>query len=143
MVADSSAAAAPASELGSAPSLPQDRGVAIIGVQPYVTNFNIAIRGASLDACKAIEASIRTTFGVQVMALPHADDLVEIGCNLQAGDERDSPSREAVLALIAGELPSEASIARSYVIGLTPAEAHAKGEDMLSQQQQQLPAVEA
>ena len=114
--------------------LPQGKGVSIVGVQPYVTNFNVAVRGASLDACRSAATALRDKFGVQVMALPHADELHEIGCNLQATEVRDSPDRDEILALIQASLPGEASIARSYVIGLTPGDALAKGEALLDAQ---------
>jgi glutamate formiminotransferase len=118
--------------LGSAgvlASLPQRTGVTIIGTQPYVTNFNIQIVNASLEECRAAAAAVRSRFGVQVMALPHAGGSHEVGCNLQASDTIDSPDQQEVLAVVAKALPSAATIQRSYVIGLTPAEAMAKALD--------------
>jgi len=64
-------------------AVPQRSGVAIVGSQTYVTNFNLQVEGARLDACKRAADSVRAEFGVQVMALGHAD-CIEIGCNLQA-----------------------------------------------------------
>lgn len=117
-------AAAPA----SAGLLPQRSGVAIIGVQPYVTNFNIQVEAATLADCKAAAAALRSEMGVQVMALPHeASGTIEIGCNLQATQERASPARDAVLAFVQGRLPAEAMVRKSYVIGLTPGDAKEKG----------------
>ena len=111
--------------------LPQRSGVAIIGAQPYVTNFNICVARASLADCKAAERLVRSQFGVQVMALPHAGETHEIGCNLQASEEADSPDHDAVLAAVAGCLPEGASVERSYVIGLTPAQAVEIAEEAL------------
>lgn len=107
-------------------SVPQHCGVSIVGVQPYVTNFNIQIESASLADCKSAAASLRAEMGVQVMALPHAEGCVEIGCNLQASEQRDSPARDAVLDFVTDRLPAEARVRHSYVIGLTPQEALAK-----------------
>jgi glutamate formiminotransferase len=111
--------------------LPQRSGVAIVGVQPYVTNFNVCVANASLEACRAAATVLRNSMGVQVMALPHAEGTVEIGCNLQARDDADSPDREGILNCIVGALPAESSIVRSYVIGLTPGEANEKAERIL------------
>ena len=127
---DASEAAAAAAS--SHADLPQRCGVAILGTQPYVTNFNICIAGAGLEACKSAEGEVRRAFGVQVMALPHAGDTVEIGCNLQARDGVDSPARDAVLELVAAHVqPAGGRVERSYVIGLTPGEARARGEEAL------------
>ena len=69
--------------------------------------------------------------GVQVMALPHAEGSCEVGCNLQASQDRDSPALDDVLAFVSGRLPAGARVARSYVIGLTPGEALASAERAL------------
>lgn len=116
----------PVGGVGVVTNLPQRTGVAIIGTQPYVTNFNIQIVNASLEECRAAAAAVRSRFGVQVMALPHAGGSHEVGCNLQASDTVDSPDRQDVLDVVAKALPAAATIQRSYVIGLTPAEALAK-----------------
>ena len=114
--------------------LPRHLGVSIIGVQTYVTNFNVCVEGASLEQCKAAAAALRSKHGVQVMALPHEGETIEIGCNLQASDTVDSPSREAVLSCLRESLPESAGIPKSYVIGLTPDDARQKGEEQLRQQ---------
>jgi len=108
---------------GTEGTVPQRSGVAVVGAMTYVTNFNIQVVRASLDACRAAAAALRTEMGVQVMALPHEGESIEIGCNLQATAERDSPSPAAVLDLVRERLPDEAVISRSYVVGLTPADA--------------------
>lgn len=115
----------------AAASLPQRTGVTIVGVQPYVTNFNICVVGATLDECRAAASAVRATFSVQVMALPHSSGTHEIGCNLQASEAEDSPDRQAVLDVVAAALPTAASIQHSYVIGLTPGEASAKAAEAL------------
>ena len=118
---------------GASPAgLPQRSGVTIIGVQPYVTNFNICVAGAELDACKAAASLVRTRFGVQVMALPHAGETVEIGCNLQASEERHSPNLNDVLAAVSEVLPAGATIVNSYVVGLTPGQASEVATQQLS-----------
>jgi len=104
-------------------SVPQRSGVSIVGVQPYVTNFNIQIEDASLADCKVAAAALRTAMGVQVMALPHAEGCIEIGCNLQATQDRDSPCCDAVLSFVTDRLPNQSRVRHSYVIGLTPNEA--------------------
>ena len=83
---------------GGAP--PPKWGVAIVGSQSYVTNYNVAVANASLEDGRAAAAAVRSAFGVQVMALPHAADDFEVGCNLQASDDRDSPPVEDVLACV-------------------------------------------
>ena len=123
-------------ELAVDGSLPQETGVSIIGVQPYVTNFNIQVENSSLEACRSAAAALRTTFGVQVMALPHAEGTCEIGCNLQATQEHDCPARDAVLSFVIEALPAGARVRHSSVIGLSPDEAKAMGEQMLLQQHQ-------
>ena len=61
---------------------------------------------------------------MQVMALPYGDDgVVEVGCNLQATAEKPSQPTDAVLACVRARLPTGASIAHSYVVGMRPAEA--------------------
>jgi glutamate formiminotransferase len=129
--ADGAAAAAMAAPSGTSaagPPLPLRAGVAIVGVQPYVTNFNIQVEEATLDECRGAAGALRREMGVQVMALPHeASGTVEIGCNLQASQQHGSPAREAVLALVASSLPARARVRKSYVIGLTPDEARGKG----------------
>ena len=115
------------------PLLPQRCGVTVIGVQPYVTNFNVQVAGASLAECKAAAAALRSEMGVQVMALPHeSSSTVEIGCNLQATDSSNSPPREQVLALIESRLPGGSVVHHSYVIGLTPGQALEKGAAALA-----------
>ena len=122
------AAAAPSGTSAAGPPLPLRAGVAIVGVQPYVTNFNIQVEEATLAECRGAASALRREMGVQVMALPHeASGTVEIGCNLQASQQHGSPAREAVLALVASSLPARARVRKSYVIGLTPDEARGEG----------------
>jgi hypothetical protein len=91
---------------------------------PYVTNFNIQVGGgASLEDCRSAASRVRTEFGVQVMALPHAEGSHEIGCNLQAAEGKDSPATSAVLQAVEDSLPAHAQVIRSYVVGLAPADA--------------------
>jgi len=116
---------------GMADGVPQKCGVAIVGVQPYVTNFNIQVEAASLADCKRAATALRSQMGVQVMALPHESGTCEIGCNLQASQTRPSQPRDAVLSLVESTLPTTARVRRSYVVGLTPAEAAAEAERML------------
>lgn len=116
------------------PSVPQRSGVAIVGAQTYVTNFNLQVEGAPLDACKRAADAVRAEFGVQVMALPYKPGVVEIGCNLQAAANAACPAREAVTACVRGALPPEASVAHSYVVGFTPGEAREAGERILASQ---------
>ena len=66
---------------------------------------------------------LRSTKGVQVMALPHSTDIVEIGCNLQATQTSASPPTSSILNCIAQHLPASAEIRHSYVVGLTPHDA--------------------
>jgi len=107
--------------------VPQRTGVGVVGSMPYVTNFNIQVGGgASLADCRAAAARIRSEFGVQVMALPHAGETYEIGCNMQAAEGRDSPLTSAVLQAVVASLPQDALILRSYVVGLTPGDALAR-----------------
>lgn len=108
-------------------------GVVIVGAQPYVTNYNVAIAGSLAD-CKQAERAVRARFGVQVMALPHADGLVEVGCNLQAGGARDSPPVADVLACIVDALPPSCAVRRAYVVGLAPGDALARAVDMLGRE---------
>jgi len=106
------------------PAEPSQRvGVSVVGAMTYVTNFNVQIESASLTECKAAATALRTAMGVQVMALPHAHDSVEIGCNLQASTELPSPNTVSVLQLIRDNLPVRAHVRRAYVVGLTPAAA--------------------
>ena len=111
--------------------LPPRTGASVIGVQPYVTNFNVQVDGATLEGCKQAAAALRSEMGVQVMALPHAGGSHEIGCNLQAAEHEDSPNREAVLAFLRGKLPPSCDIPRAYVVGLTPDEARSRAEELL------------
>ena len=105
------------------PEVCQRSGVCVMGAMPYVTNFNMQIEGASLDACREAAKAMRGRFGVQVMALPHEVGTVEIGCNLQASVERDSPPPSSVQDFVAAQLPAQARFRNSYVVGLTPSEA--------------------
>ena len=57
------------------------------------------------------------------MALPHEAGTVEIGCNLQASSIRDSPSLTTVLEVVIANLPDKARVTKSYVVGLTAADA--------------------
>ena len=118
-------------DLGPA-EVTQRAGVSVVGAQPYVTNFNVQVGGASLSECREAARALRAELGVQVMALPHAGDTHEIGCNLQASAERDSPALAAVLETIGRSLPAGASVLRSYVIGLTPAQALERALEALS-----------
>ena len=103
------------------------------GAQPYVTNYNVAIDG-DVKAGRAAAAAVRARFGVQVMALPHADGLVEVGCNLQAGGDRNSPAVGDVLACIESGLPSACNVRKAYVIGLAPNDALARAVDALARE---------
>ena len=107
------------------------KGAAVVGAQPYVTNYNVSIDG-DLRAGRAAAAAVRARFGVQVMALPHAEGLVEVGCNLQAGGDRDSPAVGDVRACIEASLPPSCSVRKAYVIGLAPGDALARAVDALS-----------
>ncbi len=111
--------------------VPQRSGVAIVGSQTYVTNFNLQVEDAGLDACKRAADSVRAEFGVQVMALGHADSI-EIGCNLQATASVATPERQRVLECVRKALPPEARITREYVVGFTPDEARGRAEEMLT-----------
>ena len=114
--------------------LPQRSGIAIVGVQPYVTNFNLQVEAATLSECKTATAALRTAMGVQVMALPHdASGTIEIGCNLQASQQQASPPTDAVLAFVRSQLPRSAKISHSYVIGLTPGEARSAAVQSLGE----------
>ena len=108
-----------------------EKGAAVVGAQPYVTNYNVAIDG-DISSGRAAAAAVRARFGVQVMALPHAEGLVEVGCNLQAGGARDSPAVGDVLACIEASLPPACSVRKAYVIGLAPNDALARAVDALS-----------
>lgn len=111
-------------DFGPGPPVPQRMGLSIVGSMPYVTNFNIQVGGgASLADCRSAASRVRSEFGVQVMALPHAEGIYEIGCNLQAANGKDSPATSAVLQAVKDGLPSHARVSRSYVVGLTPADA--------------------
>ena len=115
--------------------LAQARGVSVVGAMPYVTNFNVRVGGASLAECRAAAAALRSQMSVQVMALPYGEPEAgahEIGCNLQATSSADTPTTAAVLELIASRLPSHASVLQSYVIGMMPADARARGEAVLA-----------
>jgi len=119
---------------GSMPlGLPQSCGVTIVGVQPYVTNFNICVANATLEACREVASALRSSMGVQVMALPHAEGTAEIGCNLQANETHDSPNRKDVLDFVASRLPAGHTVPRAYVVGLTPGEARRMAEEILAQ----------
>ena len=125
--------AEPAASVAAPADVPQRTGVAVVGVQTYVTNFNIQVDGASLEECKAAASALRAALGVQVMALPHTSSgSCEIGCNLQASHDRDSPAHDAVLSVVASGLPAAASIRHHYVIGLTPAQALEKAQQSLA-----------
>ena len=110
-----------------------EKGAAVVGAQPYVTNYNVAIDG-DVKAGRAAAAAVRARFGVQVMALPHAEGLVEVGCNLQAGGARDSPAVGDVQACIEASLPPSCSVRKAYVIGLAPADALARAVDALARE---------
>jgi hypothetical protein len=110
-------------DFGPPPPVPQRFGVSVVGAMTYVTNFNIQVERASLPECQAAASRIRSEFGVHVMALPHEEGTIEIGCNLQAAVGRDSPSPSSVLQVAGASLPHDARILKSYVVGLTPSEA--------------------
>ena len=112
-------------------TVPQRSGVAIVGSQTYVTNFNLQVENADLDACKRAADTVRSEFGVQVMALSHADSI-EIGCNLQATANVATPERQRVMECVRNALPPEARITRGYVVGFTPDEARERAEQMLA-----------
>jgi glutamate formiminotransferase len=101
----------------------QKSGIAVVGSQPYVTNFNIQVSCASMGACKQIASKLRSEMRVQVMALPHAGDTIEIGCNLQATQTEPCQSTESVLKFVTDLLPEGSSVLRAYVVGLTPEDA--------------------
>lgn len=133
--ASQSVASSLRSDFGPA-ELRQTSGVTIVGAQAYVTNFNIRIAGVALDACKEAAARVRSQFGVQVMALPHSEATVEIGCNLQATLIRDSPPTQQVLQFVQQLMPMEArDRMRSYVVGYTPGEAMRLAEIALASEQ--------
>ena len=114
-----------------AANLQQRSGATIVGSQAYVTNFNIQITQGSLEACKHAAARLRSELGVQVMALPHSEGTIEIGCNLQATHDTDSPSTKCILDFIRPLLPG-AQVLRSYVVGCTPSEALRRSEISLN-----------
>ena len=114
-----------------AANLQQRSGATIVGSQAYVTNFNIQITQVSLEACKHAAARLRSELGVQVMALPHSEGTIEIGCNLQATHDTDSPSTKCILDFIRPLLPG-AQVLRSYVVGCTPSEALRRSEISLN-----------
>ena len=116
-------------------SVPQRSGVAVVGAMTYVTNFNLRVEGANLEACRRAADAVRAEFGVQVMALPYGPGgAVEIGCNLQAAGSRSCPASGDVAACVRRALPPEAAVTHSYVVGLTPDEARAAGERMIANQ---------
>ena len=98
----------------------------------YVTNFNLQVEAAGLDACKKAADCVRAEFGVQVMALPYTPGIIEIGCNLQATMSAATPDRSRVVECVQRALPPEARISHSYVVGFTPNEVRERGEQMLS-----------
>ena len=98
-----------------------------------MTNYNVAL-DCSLEAGRAAARAVRARFGVQVMALPHAEGLVEVGCNLQAGGDRDSPAVGDVLACIEESLPPSCRVRKAYVIGLAPGDALKRAIDTLSRE---------
>ena len=104
------------------PDVPLKSGISVVGSQAYVTNFNIAIGSATLDACKIVAAKLRAELQVQCMALCHGEQ-VEIGFNLQATADKDCPSTDLVLSTVRSLLPAEAILTHSYVVGLKPYEA--------------------
>jgi hypothetical protein len=131
------------SDFGSG-AVRQTAGVSIVGSQPYVTNFNMQLSRVSLEVCSQAVMRLRRDFGVQVrdcrtsargiaairsdiptqvMALPYAEDAIEIGCNLQATHDSDSTSTESVLNHVLQLLPPSARLLRAYVVGCTPGEA--------------------
>jgi len=117
-------------DFGPGPPLRQDTGISIIGSMPYVTNFNVRVAGEiSLVECRSIASRVRTDCGVQVMALPYSEGTFEIGCNLQATENTESPSTSSVLLIVQSRLPPNARVVKSYVVGLTPAEALRRAQD--------------
>ena len=115
----------------------QRSGLAIVGAMTYVTNFNLRVEGATLDECRRAAGAVRAEFGVQVMALPYGPQGggVEIGCNLQAAKRAACPAIESVIECVRGALPSEAVVAHSYVVGLTPDEAREAGERIFAERE--------
>ncbi len=109
----------------------QTSGISIVGSQPYVTNFNITVSGASLAVCKSAASLLRAEMRVQVMALPHEHGTVEIGCNLQATECSPCPPIDRILQFVARSLPSDAVVERSYVVGLAPSQALQIAKDAL------------
>ena len=103
--------------------IPPNFGVAIVGSQAYVTNFNIQIASASLDDCKQVASKLRADLKIQCMALHHGCNMIEIGCNLQATDVMGCPSTDLVLNSVRRLLPATAIVSRAYIVGLTPSEA--------------------
>jgi glutamate formiminotransferase len=122
------------SDFGPA-DLQQTSGVTIVGAQAYVTNFNMRICGVPLEECKRAASRVRSEFRVQVMALQHSEAAVEIGCNLQATQDRDSPTAQHVLGFVRQLLPAEAELMQSYVVGHTPSEARRLAESALAVEQ--------
>lgn len=112
--------------------LTPSRGVCVVGSMPYVTNFNVQVEGATLEQCRAAASALRREHGVQLMALPHEGGSCELGCNLQASASAPAPRRAAILESIARALPAGARVLRSYVVGLTPGEARARGVELLA-----------
>jgi len=129
--ADSSPKISTRLPLDFGPSDIPSSGLSVIGAMTYVTNYNIQVEGASLAECRDAAASLRREMQVQVMALPHEGDSIEIGCNLQATHLRDSPSPDEVLSVVRQHLPESASVSRAYVVGLTPAEALRRAREQL------------
>ena len=117
-------------------SVPQRSGVTVVGAMTYVTNYNLRVEGATLEACRRAADAVRAEFGVQVMALPYGPGgaAVEIGCNLQAAGSVACPAREDIVACVRRALPTEAAVTHSYVVGLTPDEARVAGERMIASQ---------
>ena len=74
----------------TAPQVHQVRphGLVGVGAIPYMTNFNVTIDTRDLDVGRKIAAAIRGSngagglLGVQAMAFPHLDGLVEVACNV-------------------------------------------------------------
>ena len=80
------------------------------------------MEGATLAQCKQAANALRSGMGVQVMALPYAEGVVEIGCNLQATAAAPTPRRADVDGCVRAQLPTAASL-RGYVVGFAPEEA--------------------
>ena len=113
-------AGVPAADLGAGDFAARS-GVACVGAVPWITNYNVGLRGGDLATARRIARAVSERGGglarVEAMALPHGGE-VEVACNLldsAVSSPADVLARTRELAAAQG-----IEVGEAYVIGHTP-----------------------